>query len=55
MPLINYRNNIGHGTFAVDVRSIDEVLLKLDLLKQVGHKFLTEWAMKEFHLDFDEA
>jgi hypothetical protein len=48
------RNKIGHGTFSVDVRSVDDVLQKLDLLRQVSYKFLLDWARKEFHRQLDE-
>lgn len=47
------RNKIGHGTFAVDVRSVDEVLHKLNLLNEVSYNFLIGWAQKGFKRDLD--
>jgi hypothetical protein len=50
---IEIRNKIGHGTFAVDVRSVDEVLHKLTLLKEVSYRFLLDWAAKDFNTQID--
>ncbi len=47
------RNKIGHGTFAVDVSSVDEVLHKLNVLNEVSYKFLLDSASTYFHRNFD--
>jgi hypothetical protein len=47
------RNKIGHGTFAVDVKSVDEVIERLGLLKDVSYSFLVDWGNKELNCDLN--
>ena len=43
------RNKIGHGTFAVDIKSVDEITERLELLKLVSYNFLVDWGNKELN------
>ncbi len=47
------RNQIGHGTFAVDIVSVEEIIQKIDILQQVSNKFLSDWFNKKFHINLD--
>jgi hypothetical protein len=47
------RNKIGHGTFAVDVKSVDEIIQRLSLLKEVSYNFLVDWGNKELNCNLN--
>jgi len=44
---VQVRNKIGHGTFSVDIKSVDEIIERLDSLKEVSYHFLVDWGNKE--------
>lgn len=43
------RKNIAHGIASIDVRSVEEVIEKLDAIEQVSRKFLIEWRSKQLN------
>lgn len=38
------RNNIAHGLIPVEVNYVENVITRLDSVRKVAYKFLTEWA-----------
>jgi hypothetical protein len=43
------RNRIVHGGVAVDVESVENVIVQLDTLQKVAYSFLTQWAGRLNH------
>ncbi len=43
------RNNIAHGLVPVEINYVENVITRLDSVRKVAYKFLTEWADRQLH------
>jgi hypothetical protein len=43
------RNNIAHGLIPVEVNYVEDVITRLDSVRKVAYRFLTEWAETQLH------
>lgn len=38
------RNDIAHGTFQIEIESVNDVISRIDKVQEVAHEFLRQWA-----------
>lgn len=44
------RNDIAHGTFQIEIESINDVISRIDKLQEVAHEFLRQWANERIEI-----
>lgn len=48
------RTDIAHGIITIDIKSVEDVVNRLDIIKQVAYNFLVDWAQRKFHYSFED-
>src|SRR5207248_2898461 len=49
------RTDVAHGIGSVNIKQVAHVASRIDLIRQVAHRFLLDWRAKNANLDRDET